>query len=1092
MDKTLKPKEPITPVNRQTPYNRHHTSLQSPSPFRDDGMPQPKSEYLREMLAEKKAKRMRECSAIVGGPHNISAGRYEPSLCSSISLSSSSGSNAQDDWIFDSDRDSSDFKDYSSRRRRSGAVTRTQQGPSRSRRQNSRRNTKSPNNKRMGDVGTVSASKADARLAFGTKTTERTMGHRETRSVVDRLEKENFDLKLRITLQEERMARITVELDDALALSGQADELRLERDRLQIETTESLEMNEQLVRELERRDYAVEEAAGIIQEMEERMEDVRRALAEGEKEWRRQWQRQEGGESEEDGLVGNRTVHGGGVGKSGIVTSAVRDFSAPTRFDGDNSRPSTAVHDSDYFSAESSPTRSLPLQQQQKVEIPPLSSYIRLLGRPSTLSLISQFSMTEPGIGSVHCDGAESTDERQSAAGNKGFEGEDHSAYAPKITGVSVLRTAKGKHVAPHAFYSYGNKARNQCNAPNDVRNGSSTPQISPYPLHSSPSSSSTHDDEIEEDAEKTVTPYRGIIPQAKSAASSTLSVKLDQQQPQMQQKQRQLKLNRSHSVRVAGSRTDMRGDYWKAEGTQKMEQREGSREQQSFHLQQNQSSQCKRPKERDQAEKFKFYHQRRLYHNVNQVANAMVVSTPDAQVVRADASTITNQSEPVKLIPMHLMERHQYPQGQYEFHSQLQKALRRRNVPLQSFDFFSGRPGLDLKRDREGNKSNDGGNGNENVSQKDIKRVTEKGSSKKEKGKERAHLTDAGDERRGTGSPYSTFLAATASLKAFTNITSAASARLARAGSIGPRPGLKLGPKRPTADDIPGAHPLVTLTPRASTKEDVGGNSGNGSVITNEHTPRGLTQKPVRNARPRANTTENVISSSTPKNGIERNSAATATFKAPALTRNITISTPNTNKQRYLILQGHHHQPQQRHLLRPRQRGLESRSTNTQDNIANDSRDINTTNNDKLEQSPTPHDNSNDVTDNKHTQPRLGNHVHKRPLPPPPPPPQQQQQQHNQKLSHSVFPSSPPSPTPTTVSDPTESMCSFNVEAWGGPPTYKALPREGIWPGMSTRAFDMGNGGTESRLRPGLSSSSTTTRTGPLPRNLFFDGSEM
>lgn len=121
---------------------------------------------------------------------------------------------------------------------------------------------------------------------------------KESNVLIDRLQKENFDLKLRITLQDEKVKRISRELEDtrerigttdklaercasaeemAAQLEQQLDEVRAQYEETWSDNQELVAMSEELVRELKERDKSIGEAAQIIYELEQKviqLEDV--------------------------------------------------------------------------------------------------------------------------------------------------------------------------------------------------------------------------------------------------------------------------------------------------------------------------------------------------------------------------------------------------------------------------------------------------------------------------------------------------------------------------------------------------------------------------------------------------------------------------------------------------------------------------------------------------------------------------------------------------------------------------------------------------------------------------------------------------
>lgn len=251
---------------------------------------QPKSEYLREVLAGKKAEGSRAHSA-----SRMPAGLHQP---------------GRDDWILSAD-------DGSTRGR--------------------------------GRMRPSPIRRASAQENARPGASERGLGHKDMHALVDRLEKENFDLKLRIRLQEDRLAKIGKEVDDARAKLKQAEAVERQKVRLEEESGELLQVNNQLVKELEKRDGAVEEAASMIQDLEDRVASLRQAL------------------------LASTRVGGGSEGSS---------------------RPSTGLQDSDYFSAGSlSPS----LHSRGR----PYTARINSLAKPSFYSIASTSSYFNPSVQSL-------------------------------------------------------------------------------------------------------------------------------------------------------------------------------------------------------------------------------------------------------------------------------------------------------------------------------------------------------------------------------------------------------------------------------------------------------------------------------------------------------------------------------------------------------------------------------------------------------------------------------------------------------------------------------------------------------------------
>jgi hypothetical protein len=123
----------------------------------------------------------------------------------------------------------------------------------------------------------------------------RALGTRETTTQLDKLQKENWDLKHRVTLQQDRVKQLNEQLEETLEELEKAKELRQTNEELN-EALEILskkvasseedmitmtELHDDLIKELELRDtgikerqLAIEEAAGIIQTLELKVETL--------------------------------------------------------------------------------------------------------------------------------------------------------------------------------------------------------------------------------------------------------------------------------------------------------------------------------------------------------------------------------------------------------------------------------------------------------------------------------------------------------------------------------------------------------------------------------------------------------------------------------------------------------------------------------------------------------------------------------------------------------------------------------------------------------------------------------------------------
>jgi hypothetical protein len=100
--------------------------------------------------------------------------------------------------------------------------------------------------------------------------TNASLGVREIEKRMDKLSKLNFDLKLELFHCRERMAKLQ---ENCNSLASRADDAN----RLVDENATLLELNDSLVKELERRDDAVQEAVSIICHLEERLEHAQQS-----------------------------------------------------------------------------------------------------------------------------------------------------------------------------------------------------------------------------------------------------------------------------------------------------------------------------------------------------------------------------------------------------------------------------------------------------------------------------------------------------------------------------------------------------------------------------------------------------------------------------------------------------------------------------------------------------------------------------------------------------------------------------------------------------------------------------------------------
>lgn len=99
----------------------------------------------------------------------------------------------------------------------------------------------------------------------------RGLGVRELDKHIDKLSKLNFDLKMELFYCREKMAKLHEECSLLTSRAQQADEAAVvaEHDRVNM-----IEVNQELVKELEKRDEAVREAVDIICDLEEKLERI--------------------------------------------------------------------------------------------------------------------------------------------------------------------------------------------------------------------------------------------------------------------------------------------------------------------------------------------------------------------------------------------------------------------------------------------------------------------------------------------------------------------------------------------------------------------------------------------------------------------------------------------------------------------------------------------------------------------------------------------------------------------------------------------------------------------------------------------------
>lgn len=238
-------------MDQPVSFNYEHGALHTPT--RDALLPspttaQPKSEYLRQKLRERRE----------------DLGMTDDSL-RQLSLSEPKPVRGMDDYIFESEEDHK-----KNRRRQRGQASRV--------------------------------SSAASQYAGGnpSRSQSYSMGSREQQTSMDKMSKDNFDLKLRLTLVEERGHRLETELEEALekidtlqaieeerdelheenaVLCDRVEELQQSNDACEQKLRDSWRMNGEVFAELEKRDVAIKEALDMYLESERRMQSLEAELA---------------------------------------------------------------------------------------------------------------------------------------------------------------------------------------------------------------------------------------------------------------------------------------------------------------------------------------------------------------------------------------------------------------------------------------------------------------------------------------------------------------------------------------------------------------------------------------------------------------------------------------------------------------------------------------------------------------------------------------------------------------------------------------------------------------------------------------------
>ena len=111
----------------------------------------------------------------------------------------------------------------------------------------------------------VESSNGSSTLSAGGRK-RRMPGAREVDEQINRLTKQNFDLKLEVDHRRESQAKLHAEIEAMRATVLRAEKLEEEHEEL-------MRINSLLVEELEKRDRAIQEAADIICDLEEKIED---------------------------------------------------------------------------------------------------------------------------------------------------------------------------------------------------------------------------------------------------------------------------------------------------------------------------------------------------------------------------------------------------------------------------------------------------------------------------------------------------------------------------------------------------------------------------------------------------------------------------------------------------------------------------------------------------------------------------------------------------------------------------------------------------------------------------------------------------
>ena len=135
------------------------------------------------------------------------------------------------------------------------------------------------------EAGAIAAANAISASAKGTTIKDKrdaaSLGARELDKHLDRVSKMNFDLKMEVFHCRERMnslqqenSRLTAHNEMLENTATRAERLARERDQLAQDRQTLISLNEDMVKELEKRDEAVKEAVSIICDLEEKVETL--------------------------------------------------------------------------------------------------------------------------------------------------------------------------------------------------------------------------------------------------------------------------------------------------------------------------------------------------------------------------------------------------------------------------------------------------------------------------------------------------------------------------------------------------------------------------------------------------------------------------------------------------------------------------------------------------------------------------------------------------------------------------------------------------------------------------------------------------